>query len=245
MARIPRVPFHFHAEGHALSGEIHEPVWYPISAKASTSLPTIGGQAETIHEEFTAHEFIHFKRAHTHVAGRRISEKVYVTHATTTIEGLNIENVLTADRITCRLRSTHDPQHPEGLILSNGSVFENFQIRGHKLEVTLRHKILEEFHTLANLAAQIEKEDGRENVVKPSGVIFSLVEKIETDLPYVPKDGRNSFVVPDFGKVTIAEVFAEAGTRTLTMLHLELGSPQTANLTVTEGRTNGKPYPPS
>ena len=245
MARIPRVPFHFHAEGHAFSGEIHEPVWYPILTRASASLPTIGGQAEAVHGEFTAHEFIYFKRAHTHVAGRRIAEKIYVTHSTTTIEGLNIENVLTADRITCRLRSIHDPKHPEGLILTDGSEFENFRIRGHKLEVTLRHKIMEDFDTLAKLAGQVKKQNRPGTVVKQSGLVFSLVEKIESDLPYVPKDGGNSFEVPNFGKVTIAEVFAEAGTRTLTMLHLELGSPQTANLTVTEGRTNGKPYPPS
>ena len=244
MAPNPRVPFHFHAEGHAFSGEIHEPVWYPIPAKASTSLPTIGGQAEAAHGEFTAHEFISFKRAHTHVAGRRTGEKTYVTHATTTIEGLNIENVLTADRITCRLRSIHDPKHPEGLILSYGSEFENFQIRRHKLEVTLRHRIMEDFDTLAKLSGQIKKEKTQGSSVGRSGLVFSLVEKIETDLPYVPKDGGNSFEVPNFGKVTIAEVFAEAGTRTLTMLHLELGSPQTVNSTVGETRINGKPYPP-
>jgi hypothetical protein len=244
MAHIPRVPFHFHAEGHALSGQIHEPVWYPIPAKASTSLPTIGGQAEAIHEEFRAHEFIYFKRAHTHVAGRRTGPKVYVTHATTTIEGLNIENVLTADRITCRLRSIHNRKHPEGLILTYGSEFENFRIKGHKLEVTLRHRIMKDFDTLAMLAGQIKKQKRPGTIVKRGGLVFSLVEKIETDLLYVPKDGGNSFVVPDFGKVTIAEVFAEVGTRTLTMLHLELGSPQTTNSTIGETRINGKPYPP-
>ena len=50
--------------------------------------------------------------------------------------------------------------------------------------------------------------------------------------------------VPNFGKVTIAEVFAVQGSRTVTMLHLELGSPQTANLTVAEAGTNGRPWPP-
>jgi hypothetical protein len=244
MARIPRIPFHFHAEGHALSGEIHEPVWYPITAKASTSLPTIGGQAESFHQSFSAHEFISFKKAHTHVAGRRTSEKVYVTHATTTVEGLNIEGVLTADRITCRLTSTHDPKHPEGLILSNGSVFDNLRIQGHKVEVILRHKVLEDFDTIDKFGKKVESEKKSGTIVKSGVVICSLVEKIVSDLPFIPKDGGHVFEVPNFGKVTIAEVFAEAGTRTLTMLHLELGSPQTANVTVSETRTNGKPYPP-
>jgi len=243
MARVPRVPFHFHAEGHAFSGEIHHPIWHPIEAKAATSLPTIGGHATAHVENFSSQDFVSFKKAHTHVSGRQESKDVYVTHATTTIEHFNIEDVLTADRIISRLTSVHDRQHPEGVILANGSRFENLRISGHKVEVTLRYKLLEESHTFEQLSKRVGSEKG---TVAPSGtgvVICSLVEKIETDLPYIPKDGGNVFEVPNFGKITLAEIFAEAGTRTLTMMHLELGSPQTLNATLGETRTNGKPMP--
>ena len=86
MARIPRIPFHFRAAAHAFSGEIHHPFWYPIKAKAATSLPTIGGLATARHENFSCHEFVSFKKAHSHVSGRRVANEVYVTTATTTIE---------------------------------------------------------------------------------------------------------------------------------------------------------------
>ena len=245
MARIPRIPFHFHAEGHALSGEIHEPVWYPIPAKASVSLATIGGQAEAHHEFFSAHEFLSFQRAFTHVAGRRVAKDTFVTHMTTSIIGLDIEGILKADRITCRLTSTHDPKHPEGVILSNGSAFENLRILGHRVDVFLRHKLLSEFDTFDKFRKRVETEKKSGKIAKftPEVAVCTLVERIESDLPFIPKDVGYIFEVPNFGQVTVAEIFAEKGTRTLTMLHLELGSPQTANLTVGEGRTNGQPPP--
>lgn len=246
MARIPRIPFHFHAEGHAFSGEIHHPFWYPIGALASASLPTIGGHASAHHENFSYQEFVSFKRAHTHVSGRRVGHLVYETHASTVVEQLNIEDVLTVDRIVCRLSSTHDPQHPEGLILANGTRFENLRIRGHEVRVILRHKLLEECDNFEKLHRKVEseKKDGKTVSYDDGATICTLVERIETDLPYVPKGGGHVFEVPDFGKVTVAEIFAVAGSRTVTMLHLELGSPQTGNFTVGEDGTNGRPYPP-
>lgn len=245
MAPIPRIPFHFHAEGHAFSGEIHHPFWYPIPALASTSLPTIGGHALAHHGDFSFHEFASFRKAHTHVSGRKIGE-IYETHATTTIEHLNIEGVLTADRIVCSLSSTHDPKSLEPLILANGTRFDNLRIRGHELKIILRHKLLEDCDNFEKLHHKVESEHrvGKKVFWDSGAAICTLVERIETDLPYVPKDGGHVFDVPDFGKVTIAEIFAVYGSRTLTMLHLELGSPQTANFTVVEDSTNGRPWPP-
>jgi len=247
MARIPRIPFHFRAQAHAFSGEIHHPFSYPIKAKASTSLPTIGGLATARHGKFSCHELVSFEGAHTHVSGKEVAKDVYVTHAATTIERLNIEGVLTADRIICRINSTYDVQNPEGVILADGSKFENLRIHGKPVDVIFRHGLLKECARFDTLRDRIraEKAAGKVAGAEDEVAVFTLVERIQSDLPYVPKDGGYVFVVPEFGKVTVAEVFAERGARTLTMLHLELGSPQTANLTAAEGGTNGKPPPPT
>ena len=247
MARIPRIPFHFRAAAHAFSGEIHHPFWYPIKAKAATSLPTIGGLATARHENFSCHEFVSFKKAHSHVSGRQVAKEVYETHATTTVEHMDVEGVLTADRIVCHLSSSYSLEHPEGLILAAGSKFENLKINGHKVEIVLRHGFLEECETFEKLSNRVaaEKKAGKIAVVGGGVALFTLVEKIVSDLPYIPKDGGYIFEVPNFGKVTVAEIFAEPAARTLTMLHLELGSPQTGNFTVAEGGTNGKPSPPT
>lgn len=245
MAPIPRIPFHFHAEGHAFSGEIHEPFWYPIKAKASTSLPTIGGHASARHGKFSCHELVSFECARTHVSGRKVGE-VYLTHATTTIEGLNIEGVLTADRIVCRISSKHAVGAPEPVILADGSKFENLRINGHKVDVRLRHNLLQECDTFEKLRNKVatETKSAKNTRVDNGAALCTLVERIESDLPQAPKDGGNVINLAGFGKITLAEVFAVYGSRTLTMLHLELGSPQTANLTVAEDGTNGRPWPP-
>jgi hypothetical protein len=175
-----------------------------------------------------------------------VANEVYQTHATTTIELLDIEGVLTADRIVCRLSSTYDHQHPEGLILAAGSRFENLKINGHKVEIILRHGFLEECDNFEKLSKRVKSEQDSGKIAKIGGgvAVFTLVEKIVSDLPFIPKDGGYVFEVPNFGKVTVAEIFAEPAARTLTMLHLELGSPQTGNFTIAEGGTNGKPPPP-
>jgi len=74
--------------------------------------------------------------------------------------------------------------------------------------------------------------------------ICSLVEKIDTRLKGVDVK-RHLIEVKDFGKIFLAEVFAEPGRRTLTMLRLELGSPHVADLTAAESSTNGQPMPPT
>lgn len=244
MAPIPRIPFHFHAEGHAFSGEIHHPFWYPIKAKASTSLPTIGGHAAAHHAEFSFRNLVSFKNAHTHVSGRRVRDE-YLTHASTIIEGLNVEGVLTADRITCNLSSTHSREHPEPLILAHGSKFENLRIKGQPVNITLRDELLQDCDTLEKLRNHVarERQSGKIRRYDDGAVICTLVEKIESPFPINLKDDH-IFHVDGFGTITVAEVFAVYGSRTVTMLHLELGSPQTANFIVAEDGTNGRPWPP-
>jgi len=73
--------------------------------------------------------------------------------------------------------------------------------------------------------------------------ICSLVEKIETKLKGVDVK-QHVIKVENFGKIFLAEVFTYPGTRTLTMLRLELGSPHVADITAAETITNGQPTPP-
>lgn len=247
MPHLHRIPFHFHAEGHALSGEFRHPAWCPIEAQAAASLPTIGGHARAQVDDFHLQDFASFKSAHTHVSGKRRRDETFVTHATTTIEGLNILGVVTAERIVSRLSSVHSPQSPEGHIIAEDSRFEGLRINGQDVKVTLRHNLLVKCKTFVDLTKDIASDTKSGRIVAIDQdrkvAICSLVEKIETKLPGVdPK--RHLIEVKNFGKIFLAEVFAEPGTRTLTMLRLELGSPHVADLTAAETRTNGQPSPP-
>jgi hypothetical protein len=245
MATLHRIPFHFHAEGHAFSGEFRHPAWCPIPAQASASLPTIGGQAAAQIDDFHFQDFASFKSAHTHISGKHRKDDTYATHATTTIHGLNILGVVTADLVVCRLTSIHKPKEKEGHIIAEDSRFEGLRIQGEEVKVTLHHDLLVKCRTFADLTKGIASDikSGRIAECYDKVAICSLVEKIETKLKGVDTK-RHLIEVPNFGKIFLAEVFAEPGTRTLTMLRLELGSPHVADITAAETRTNGQPVPP-
>jgi hypothetical protein len=248
MASLHRIPFHFHAEGHALSGEFRHPLWSLIPAQASASLPTIGGHATAQVEGFHHQDFVCFKSAHTHISGKRRRDETFVTHASTVVKGLNILGRVKAERIVCRLTSVHSPKEPEGHITAEDSRFEGLTIDGQDVKVILRHDLLVKCKTFDNLAKGIasDKKSGKIVALDEDRqvAICSLVEKIETKLSGVDVK-RHLIEVKNFGKIFLAEIFAEPGTRTLTMLRLELGSPHVAEMTVAESRTNGQPPPPT
>jgi len=244
MTSSPESRFYYHAEGHAFSGEFHRPVVVPIEALASISLPTIGGHAHTRIENFHIPRLVSFKSAHTHVSGSQQDPNTFTTQVTTTIEGLRILDFLTADRIVARLTSEHLRKNKEGHILAIGSNFENLRLGGYPVQVTLRHDLFLECKTFDDLKKGITK--GAKSGTIPSAsngaALCSLAEKIQTDLPGAELDGH-VLRIPHFGSIAFAEVFAEPGTKTLTMLGLTLGSPDGGTVTTAETRINGTTWP--
>ncbi len=249
MAPLHRIAFNFHGHGHALSGEFRHPLWSIIPAQASASLSTIGGIAVAHGENFHFQDFVCFKSAHTHISGKRRRDEAgetFVTHASTVVKGLNILGVVTADRIVSRLTSIHKPKECEGHIIAEDSRFEGLKINGEDVKVILRHELLVKCKTFGDLTKGIagDRKSGKMVALDEECkvAICSLVEKIETKLQGVDAK-RHLIEVPNFGKIFLAEVLAYPGTRTLTMLRLELGSPHVADLTVAETGGNGQPGP--
>jgi hypothetical protein len=113
--------------------------------------------------------------------------------------------------------------------------------------VTLRHDLLVKCKTFDDLKKGIagDKKSGKIVALDEDRqvAICSLVEKIETKLKGVDLK-QHLIEVKNFGKIFLAEVLAEPGTRTLTMLRLELGSPHVADITAAQATTNGQPMPP-
>jgi hypothetical protein len=247
MPQSPRVPFHFHAHAQALGGDFRHPLWSIVPAQASASLPTVGGHATAQVAEFHFQDFIHFKLAHTHISGKQHRNDTFVTHASTVITGLNVLGRITADRVISRLTSIHIPDDPEGHIIADDSRFEGLKIDGKDVNVVLRHDLLVKAKTYDALAQSIasDPKSGKIAAIHKNRkvAICSLVEKIDTKLPGVDAK-RHLIEIKGFGKIFLAEIFAEPGTRTLTMLRLELGSPHVATLAIAESVTNGQQPPP-
>ena len=245
MSAKPRIPFHFQAQAHAFSGTFQHPFVYLIEAQAATSLPTIGGHTSSRVENFCADHLVRFAAAHCYVSGGWQDDEIVTTHATAAIEGLNILDFVTADRIVAHLTSELRRGEVEGHIVALGSTFDGLKIGGHDVKVTLRHDLLLECKDFDSLRKRLAKDKKPDKIsATTDGVaLCSLVEEIKTDLPGVEKSGH-ILRIPHFGEIAVAEVFAAFGTRTLTMLRLELGSPTSGTATVAESTTNGLPPPP-
>ena len=251
MSHHPRVSFNFHAEGHAFSAEVSRPVPQRIEALASTSLPTIGGHAHNRIADYRVPRLISFQSAHTHVSGSFADENTATTHATTSIEGYNLLDFVTADRITARLTSEHNLNEAEGHIIALGSTFDNLKIGGYPVTVKLRHELLLECKTHADLVKKIASDDKHGKIAATKGglSLCSLVEEIITDFPGLSAKDKKKHIlkIPHFGTIAFAEILSEEGTKTLTMLRFELGCPDQLNGTTAQARTNGQapPTPPA
>jgi len=245
MSAKPRIPFHFQAQAHAFSGTFQHPFVYSIEAQAATSLPTIGGHTSSRVENFCADHLVRFAAAHCYVSGGWQDDEIVTTHSTAAIEGLNILDFVTADRIVAHLTSELRRGEVEGHIVALGSTFDGLKIGGHDVKVTLRHDLLLECKDFDSLRKRLakDKKPGKISATSNGVALCSLVEEIKTDLPGVEKSGH-ILRIPHFGEIAVAEVFAAFGTRTLTMLRLELGSPTSGTATVAESTTNGLPPPP-
>ena len=155
--------FHYHANAHVLSGHFTRPIHHDIAVQAATSLPTTGGVGSARVENFRFNEHVSFKAGYSHVSGSPKEQKgktVHTTMATAVVEGLNILDVVTADRIVARLSSSYDPDDKESpeesRILIIGSRFENLRIAGCRIEVDLHHELALKLDTFESVRKEFQ-----------------------------------------------------------------------------------------
>src|SRR5215475_5456297 len=130
--------YYYHANALALGGRLRRPVDLVIESQASSSLPSSGGFGSSHVENFNLKNIVSFRAAHTEVAGSELGQmhqRIFTARSSASVEGLNILNVVTADKITARLASRHPANDDEPAIITTGSYFENLRIAGHTVEV--------------------------------------------------------------------------------------------------------------
>lgn len=249
MSPQPLVPFiRFHAGGTAFSATYERPVPYHVPAQAAVSLPTIGGHAHAQADDFEVPRLVRIKRSHSHVSGSYQDETTATSQATSMAEGINVMDVVTADRITARLTSEHKLNAPEAEILAFGSGFQNLRIAGYDFTIKLRLGLLQDCKTFEALDERVASEQKRAKIAGTQNKVglCSLVEEIITDFPGLSAEEKKKHTVkiPHFGTISFAELLFMPGTKTLTMMRLNLGSPEHGTAFITEATVNGPQYPP-
>lgn len=147
------MPSRFRFQGHAIGagGRIHNPFQEIIEIQAAAALPEIGGYGSSRSSSFRYREILQFDLAHSEVTGSLSGnggKPVHNTLIKTTVEGLNIMGMVTADRVVANLVSVHDGEGDgEPSVKLAGTRFENLKIAGVPVKVDLALDVFDRLHT--------------------------------------------------------------------------------------------------
>ncbi len=130
----------YHAEAHVLSGHLQRPIEQKIERHAPVTLhDQRGGHLTRITEDVSIEGLITFTKGQTRVSGARsLKHNGWITLSTSVLEGLNVFEIITADRLVSQVSTDHPYENghvPHVTFL--GTQFTNFQVGGFPVTLTL------------------------------------------------------------------------------------------------------------
>jgi hypothetical protein len=236
--------FHYyHADASALGGFIQRPVQENIPVQSPVSLPPVGGFATTRSEDFRLHGIVSAKATHSEVSGSPNPEGYPATRMTSIVEGLNVLNIVTADRVVAQISAEHPGKQGHPKVLFLGTQIENLRIANRPVEVILDddifgHGTATNFPKCAVVKdKQFLKQLGKKYDENQCTVHCTLVKSIKGDFPGTLH--ANVLEIPEFGRVHLAELIVHCNAYQLIMMRMELGCPTQGQTTVATGKVNG------
>lgn len=185
----------YHAEAHVLSGHLQRPIEQKIEQHAAVKLKDRrGGHLTRFAEEVSIEGLITFAKGHTRVSGATsLKNKGWITLSTSVVEGLNVFEIITADRIVSQVSTDHPYEvgHvPHVTFL--GTQFRNLQVSGFPVTLTLNLGIcgdrpandrsyLQDAKFLSAVKEQTEK------IAKANGLPKELKEQYHEKLTHIEK----------------------------------------------------------
>lgn len=143
MSKVNERTHKYNAEATVLQGELRLPVSQKIEPQAHSKLAEKGGYFTQRADIYRLESVISFRAAYSHVAGNKSNKpgEGFNTLTTTVVEGLNVLDVVTADRVVGQTIT----QHPlDGYIPSIsflGTRFENLRIAGYPVKMEFDYDI--------------------------------------------------------------------------------------------------------
>jgi len=136
---VEPVPVHnYYAEANVLTADLEQPLKDKIRPQAFVKLPRDGHYQFRQADPFRFEGILSYKGVYTQVAGHPSSKTAgFTTMSTSVVEGLNVLDVVTADRVVAQISTVH-PVYGKGQVPSVtflGTRFDNLRIAGHRVEV--------------------------------------------------------------------------------------------------------------
>jgi hypothetical protein len=225
----------YYAEAEALSGHLTLPLVQEVKPPTYVKLNERGGYLSQHVDNYRLGGVVSFRSAYTQVAGNPDSkvDHGWNTLMTSVIEGLNVLDIVTADRIVAQISTDHPLVGYVPTVTFLGTRFENLRIAGHELKLNLNLDVLgpkpqkdagylSDRDFQKRVSAQREGVKGAKNMPadiaahynqaqstggKPGSTNCSLVNQVEGGYP-----GRtfgHAIDVPNFGKIYLATLCVE------------------------------------
>lgn len=222
----------FHAEATILSGELRLPLVQKIEPQAKSHLYHQGGYLSQHATEYRIEGVLSFQRAYTQVSGNlaRKDGHGWTTLSTTVVEGLNVLEILTADRVVGQIITDHPRDGYVPRISFLGTRIENLRIAGRPVEIEWDLNILGEkpendrpyskhvgvLAKVAELVSGIGKPEELPTTVteqynrlsacvgSPEAVECSLVKQAKVPSPAI--SFGHIIRIPDFGTIELAKL---------------------------------------
>lgn len=148
----------YHASAYAVAAEFERPRKHSLPPQASVVLSAHGGHGTNRAAGQSVDGLISFKEAYSEVGGSYDDcHDIYTTYAWTVLEGVNVADVLIADRVVSRVAIyTPADGKKEPSFDFTGSHFENLRIAGHRVDVELATQDFHNHDTYSALATAHE-----------------------------------------------------------------------------------------
>jgi hypothetical protein len=233
--------FVYSAHGIAVAGRITRPFDRPLEPQGVCVLPACGGSVSSRAGAFSLSDpesgrlLFSYASAEMSIQGSESASGVHRTVLLSTVRDINVANVLKADEVTLKLTLEYDLAADRVTIGTEESRYVNLTIAGQAFDVTLDH-------ALGREAADYDtfRRNHPEHPERRGKIHYALGRH---PLLKFDASGHGYHHHPDFGRVYFGEWNAAPYTQQLTMLRLDLGSPQAGLLWLGGGGTNGNPPP--
>jgi hypothetical protein len=143
MPKVNERTHKYNAEATVLSGDLLLPISQKIEPQTHSKLAETGGYFNQRTEAYRLESIISFRAAYSHVAGNRSNKQGggWSTLTTTVVEGLNVMEVLTADRVVGQTITEHPVEGYIPSISFLGTRFENLRIAGYPVQLEFDYEI--------------------------------------------------------------------------------------------------------
>ena len=151
----------YRANAFALAGRLTRPFQTYIAPQAWIELDPAGGYENSRADPFRLEEILSVRAAYTEVGGSFDDlHQIHTSYSISVIEGLNIADIVTADRVVARF-AAYSPvvgdNEGEYSFDITGSYFEGLRIAGHPIDLKLATRRFHEYDTYSKLQTAYSK----------------------------------------------------------------------------------------